>query len=245
MQELEAKGRIALVTGANKGIGFETARALAAKGATVLIGARDLAAGQKAAEAIVAEGGSAEAVQIEITDEASAAAAAALIGERFGKLDVLVNNAAVSLEKGREPSEADITLLRQMYDTNVVGTVIVTNAMLPLLRKSDAARIVNMSTGLASFALTAAPDSPFASIRHLGYISSKAAVNSATIMYANELRASGIKVNAANPGLCATDLSAGKGQPASEGARVVVELALLGPDGPSGGFFDSKGKVPW
>ncbi len=245
MQPLEATGRIALITGANKGIGFETARALAAKGATVLIGARDLAAGTRAADAIVAEGGMAEAVQIEITNEASVAAAATRIGEKFGRLDILVNNAAVSLEKGREPSEADLGLLRQMYETNVIGTVAVTNAMLPMLHKSDAGRIVNMSTGLASFALTASPDSPFASIRHLGYISSKAAVNSATIMYANELRPSGTKVNAANPGLCATDLSAGKGQPASAGAAVVVELALLGPDGPSGGFFDSRGVVPW
>ncbi len=245
MDELDARGRIALVTGANKGIGYETAKALAAKGATVLIGARDLAAGLRAADQISAEGGTAEAVQIEITDAASVAAAATRIGEKFGRLDILVNNAAVSLEKGREPSEADIGLLRQMYDTNVVGTVIVTNAMLPLLRESDAGRIVNMSTGLASLSLTSAPNSPFASIRHLGYISSKAAVNSATILYANELRPTGIKVNAANPGLCATDLSANKGQPASDGARVVVELALLGPDGPSGGFFDSKGKVPW
>ena len=244
-EKLDPTGRIALVTGANKGIGFEIAKQLAGKGATVLVGARNAQAGAEAARAICDEGGKAEALQIDICDAASIAAAAALIEREFGKLDILVNNAGVSIERGKQPSEADIDLLRQTYETNVFGTVAVTNAMLPLLTKSDAGRIVNQSSGLGSFALNAGPDAPFAKMRLLAYNSSKAALNSVTIMLANELEGGSVKVNLANPGLCATDLSMGRGQPASEGAAVAVELALGGVDGPNGSFVGATGNVPW
>lgn len=244
-EPLDPSGRIALVTGANKGIGFEIARQLAAKGATVLVGARREEAGVQAAAAIRAEGGMAEPVRLDISDAGSIAAAVSGIEAQFGRLDILVNNAGVSIERGKQPSEADIGMLRETFETNVFGTVAVTNAMLPLLQKSDAGRIVNMSTGLASFALTAGPAAPFSAMRLLAYNSSKAALNSATITLANELDGSPVKINLANPGLCATDLSMGRGQPASEGAAVAVELALVGPEGPNGAFIGATGNVPW
>src|SRR5690606_13090978 len=135
-----------------------------------------------------------------------------------GRLDVLVNNAGISLAKDALPSETGLAEMRQVYETNVFGVVTMIQAMLPLLRKSDAGRIVNMSTGLASLALTRGPDGPMAFSRMLAYNSSKTALNAVTVQFANELAGTPIKVNAANPGLCATDLSDGKGRPASEGA---------------------------
>ncbi|MGD9812432.1 MAG: SDR family NAD(P)-dependent oxidoreductase [Sphingobium sp.] len=245
-EELDPAGRIALVTGANKGIGFEIAKAPSLSSATVLVGARDADAGEAAASAIRAQGGIAEHIRVDLTDVASIEAAARLIGDRYGRLDILVNNVGISVEERRsQPSETDVGLMRQTYETNVFGNVAMLTRMLSLLHKSDAGRIVNMSTGLASFALTAGPDAPFANIRLLSYSSSKAALNAITVMFANELRDSGIKVNAANPGLCATDISSGHGRPASEGAQIAVRLALLGPDGPTGGFFGDNGAVPW
>ncbi len=244
-QQLDAKGRIALITGANKGIGFEIARGLAEKGATVLIGARRPQAGEEAAQALRQEGWAAVPVTIDIVDEASVAAAAEQIAEQFGKLDILVNNAGISIERGKEPSESDVALMRETYETNVFGVVAVTNAMLPLLRKSDAGRIVNLSSGLGSFALRSGPDAPLSHMRSLAYNSSKTALNALTANYANEFEGTPIKINSANPGLCATDLTFGNGRPASEGAVAAVELALAGADGPNGGFFGDQGKVPW
>lgn len=244
-EQLDAKGRVALITGANRGIGFEIAKALAAKGATVLIGARKAESGIEAMNAIREKGGTAEVIPIDLVDQASITAAAAQIEDQFGRLDILVNNAGISMERGKEPSESDVGLMRQTYETNVFGTVAVTNAMLPLLRKSDAGRIVNVSTGLASFALRSGPDAPFSHMRSLAYNTSKAAVNAVTLNYANELEGSSVKINAANPGLCATDLTGGKGRPAEQGAAAAVELALIGADGPNGGFFNDEGRIPW
>ncbi len=244
-QQLDAKWRVALITGANKGISFEIAKALAEKGAIALIGARKPQAGIEAADTLKAEGWAADPVVIDITDEASVVAAALQIGKQFGKLDILVNNAGISVERGREPSESDVGLMRQTYETNVFGVVAVINAMLPLLRKSDAGRIVNISSGLGSFALRAGPDAPLSHMRALAYNSSKTALNALTANYANELEGTPIKINSANPGLCATDLTHGNGRPASEGAVPAVELALAGVDGPNGGFFGDQGAVPW
>ncbi len=244
-EQLNPTGRIALVTGGNKGIGFEIAKGLAAKGVTVLIGARNVSAGEEAAKALRDTGAKADAVKIDLTDEEAISAAAAHIEKQFGKLDILVNNAGISIERGKEPSESDVGLMRETYETNVFGTVAVTNAMVPLLRKSDAGRIVNVSSGLASFALRAGPQAPLSSMRSLAYNSSKTALNAATANYANEFEGSSLKINSANPGLCATDLTKGNGRPAEEGAAIAVELALVGPDGPNGGFFDDKGPVPW
>lgn len=245
MSELDAAGRLALITGANKGIGFEIARGLALKGATVLLGSRGDAAGEAAANILQSEGLDVRFIRIDVTDPESIAAAALRIGADWGRLDILVNNAAVSPEHGVPPSEASLKLMREAYETNVFGLVAVTQAMLPLLLVSDAGRIVNMSTGLASLTLTSGREAPFSFSRLLSYNSSKTAVNGVTVAFANELMDTPIKVNAANPGLCATDLSSGKGRPPSEGAAVAIGLALLGPDGPTGGLYGDQGQVPW
>ncbi|MBC2776660.1 SDR family NAD(P)-dependent oxidoreductase [Parasphingopyxis marina] len=238
-------GRIALVTGANKGIGREIAKGLAEGGATVLLGARNAEAGRAAAEELAAKGLSVEFLAVDITDADSVGNAASEIEKRFGRLDILVNNAGISVDKGAPPSQADLGLMRDTYETNVFGVVAMIQAMLPLLRKSDAGRIVNMSTGLGSLTLTRGADAPLSFSRLLAYNSSKTAVNAVTVQFANELLDTPIKVNAANPGLCATDLSNGNGRPPSEGAAVAIELALLDADGPTGGHYGDTGPVPW
>jgi len=245
MPGAEATGKIALVTGANQGLGFEIARGLGRKGATILLGARKAGAGEAAAATLRAEGLDAHVLPIDVTDAASIAAAAARIAADWGRLDILVNNAAVSLDKDSRPSTADLDLMRETYEANVFGLVAVTQAMLPLLRKAPAGRIVNMSTGLASLTLSSGRAAPFSFSRLLAYNSSKTAVNGITVQFANELLDTPIKVNAANPGLCATGLSGGKGRPASEGAAVVLGLALLGEDGPTGGLFGDGGQMAW
>ena len=237
--------KVALVTGANRGIGFEIARQLAQQGVTVLLGARNQAAGDEAASRLAAEGLDVIGQQIDVSNAASISAAAQDIESRFGKLDILVNNAGISIEKGVAPSDADIELMRQTYETNVFGPVAVIQAMLPLLRKSPAGRIVNMSTGLASLALTSGPDAPMHRMQLLSYNSSKTALNAVTVQFANELFDTPIKVNSANPGLCATELSSGKGRPPADGATVAVRLALLDSDGPTGGMFGEEGQTPW
>jgi NAD(P)-dependent dehydrogenase (short-subunit alcohol dehydrogenase family) len=241
----EAAGRVALVTGGARGIGFEIARSLGGKGAIVLIGARDPVAGEDAAAGLRGEGMDAHFLPLDVTDRTSIDAAAARIVERWGRLDILVNNAAVSLERDVPPSAADLDLMRQTYEANVFGLVAVTQAMLPLLRAAPAGRIVNMSTGLASLKLSSGRGAPFSFSRLLSYNTSKTAVNGITVQFANELLDTPIKVNAANPGLCATDLSNGKGRPPAEGAAVAVRLALLGEDGPTGGLYGDDGQVPW
>jgi NAD(P)-dependent dehydrogenase (short-subunit alcohol dehydrogenase family) len=246
MNAADTLGRkFALVTGANKGIGFEIARGLAERGIAVLIGARDEAAGLEAAAALHRQGLAADAIQLDVTDPASVARAAETISDRWGRLDVLVNNAGILLGKEELPSTTELALMRQVYETNVFGVVAVIQAMLPLLRESSAGRIVNMSTGLASLTLTRGPEAPMSQSRLLAYNSSKTALNAVTVQFANELAGTPIKVNAANPGLCATELSGGKGRPASEGAAVAMELATLDADGPTGGLFGDSGPVPW
>jgi NAD(P)-dependent dehydrogenase (short-subunit alcohol dehydrogenase family) len=240
----EGGRKVALVTGANKGIGFEIAKGLAERGFAVLVGARNAEAGSAAAEALQAAGLEAEAIVIDVTDAASLRQAAETIGSRWGRLDVLVNNAGISLGKDALPSTTDLDLMRQVYETNVFGVVAAIQAMLPLLRNAEAGRIVNMSTGLASLALSRAPG-PMSFSRLMAYNSSKTALNAVTVQFANELDATPIKINAANPGLCATELSGGKGRPPSEGASVAIRLATLDADGPSGGLFGDAGPVPW
>lgn len=242
---MEEDRRVALVTGATKGIGFEIAKGLAEQGLKLLLGARDLARGQAAADRLRAHGLDVEALVIDVADGASVCAAAESISANIGRLDVLVNNAGISLGKDSLPSDADLGELRTVYETNVFGTIAVIQAMLPLLRKSEAGRIINMSTGLASLALTRGPDAPMSFSRLLAYNSSKTALNAVTVQFANELQNTAIKVNAANPGLCATDLSGGKGRPPAEGAKVAIALALLDGDGPTGGHFGDAGQMPW
>jgi NAD(P)-dependent dehydrogenase (short-subunit alcohol dehydrogenase family) len=237
---------VALVTGANKGIGYEIARGLGESGATVLVGARDGRRGAVAAEKLATEGITAVPVELDVTDPVSVSVAAALIGREYGKLDILVNNAGVLVERGQKPSAMPIEAVQRLYETNVYGVIRVTNALLPLLRLSAAGRVVNLSSELGSLAITSDPGSPYAQFPLLAYNSSKSALNSITVSYANELRDTSIKVNAADPGYCATDLNghAGPRTPA-QGAIAAVRLALLPPDGPTAGFFSDEGPQPW
>jgi len=238
--------KVALVTGANKGIGYEIAARLSAAGMTVLAGARDAERGQAAAARLAQAGGTAVHVPLDVTDAASVAAAAKWIEQEYGRLDVLVNNAGILLDLGSKPSETPVETLRRTYESNVVGVVAVTNAMLPLLRRSPAARIVNMSSELGSLTSTSDPQHPFSQFPLLAYNSSKSALNSITVSYANELKDTSVKVNAADPGYCATDLNRHSGpRTAAQGANVAVALATLDPDGPTGGYYSEDGPVAW
>ncbi|MFF4020836.1 SDR family oxidoreductase [Streptomyces sp. NPDC001843] len=240
------EGRIALITGANKGLGLETARQLGARGATVLLGARDLRRGKPAADALAAEGLDAHPLLLDVTDPACVADAAAWIDERYGRLDILVNNAGITGAFSGPPSAATAGQLRKVYETNVFGVLTVTNAMLPLLRRSPAGRIVNVSSTVGSLTLNADFTSEFAGYNLVTYQSSKTALNALTIAYAKELRDTPIKVNAANPGFTATDMNNHRGhQTVEEGVVTAVRLALLGPDGPTGTSQDDTGTVPW
>jgi NAD(P)-dependent dehydrogenase (short-subunit alcohol dehydrogenase family) len=237
--------RVAVVTGANKGIGLEIARQLARGGITVFLGARDEARGRAAAEKLRAEGLDARPLRLDVTDDRSVAAAASLLERETGRLDVLVNNAGVAIDDA-PPSRLSADVLRRTYETNVFGVVRVTQAFLPLLRRSAAGRIVNLSSGLGSLALNSDPSWVFAPAKYLAYNSSKTAVNAITVQFAHELRDTPIKVNAADPGYVATDMNRHQGVRSVElGAATPVRLATLPPDGPTGGYFNDEGPVPW
>jgi NAD(P)-dependent dehydrogenase (short-subunit alcohol dehydrogenase family) len=247
---------IALITGANKGIGLETARLLGARGTTVLVGARDAERGRRAEHALREDGADAHAVALDVTDEDSARRVAEWVESRYGRLDILVNNAGIARGDGDgRPSGTTLATLRTVYETNVFGVVAVTNAMLPLLRRAPAARVVNVSSEVGSVGSMTDPESPLWPIASLPYPSSKSALNMVTAMYAKELRDTPIKVNAANPGYCATDLNRHSGfRTAVQGAEVSVHLATLPADGPTGtlwgylwttGGGDAYGVLPW
>jgi NAD(P)-dependent dehydrogenase (short-subunit alcohol dehydrogenase family) len=223
-----------LITGANKGLGFETARQLAAAGHHVWIAARDVTRGQHAADAL-----DARFVQLDVTDDASVAAAAATLA----KLDVLVNNAGIS--GGRiTASEATADHMRAVFETNVFGPVRVMHAFLPLLARSAAPVVVNVSSGLGSLGLAADPDGPWSGFNFPVYSSSKAALNMLTIQYAAAFPR--MRISSVDPGYTATDFNAHRGaQTVEQGAATIVRYALTGPDGPTGGFFDATGGVPW
>lgn len=236
----------ALVTDANRGIGFEIARGLGQMGIVVLLGCRNPALGKKAAERLQGEGLRAEVVFLDVTDPAMSQAAAKDIAARFGRLDILVNNAGILLERGVKPSTVDLAVVRRIYDVNVFGVMAITQAMLPLLAKSPRGRIVNVSSTLGSLTQAAQANSPSSGFVLLGYCSSKTALNSVTVQFANELRCTGIKVNAACPGYCATDLNGHAGpRSAKQGAQTPIRLATLPNDGPTGGFFNDSGAVNW
>jgi NAD(P)-dependent dehydrogenase (short-subunit alcohol dehydrogenase family) len=237
--------RVAVVTGANKGIGLEIARQLAREGITVFLGARDEARGRAAAEKLRAEGLDARALRLDVTDDRSVAEAASRVEKDAGRLDILVNNAAIAIDDG-PPSRISGELLRRTYETNVFGVVRVTQAFLPLLRRSDAGRIVNLSSGLGSLALNSDPSWAFTSVKYLAYNTSKTAVNAITVQFAHELRDTPIKVNAADPGYVATDMNRHQGlRSVEQGAATPVRLATLPADGPTGGYFNDEGPVPW
>jgi NAD(P)-dependent dehydrogenase (short-subunit alcohol dehydrogenase family) len=238
--------RIALVTGANKGIGLEIARQLGKCGMTVYVAARDRGRGTAAVKKLQGEGLAARFVELDVLREETIRAAAATIEAAHGRLDVLVNNAGIADRGDGPPSRADLDAVRRTLLTNFVGPAAVAQAMLPLLRRSPAGPIVNVSSGLGSLAQNADPEWPSAWAKFLGYSASKAALNMLTVQLAFELRDTPIKVNAADPGYTATDLNDHRGtQTVEEGAAEAVRLALLPADGPTGGYFSSAGPVPW
>ncbi|WCK56863.1 SDR family oxidoreductase [Aneurinibacillus sp. Ricciae_BoGa-3] len=235
-----------LITGGNKGIGFETARQLGKLGFTILIGSRDASRGQEATAKLMTEKIDAKAITLDVTNLDSIQSAVKQIDEQYGSLDVLINNAGISLDGGVSPSQLELINLKRTYETNVFGMFSVTKAMLPLIKKSPAGRIVNLSSGLASLTLNSDPESEFYGLNLLAYMSSKTAVNALTVLFSKELSTTSIKINSADPGFTSTDLNGHSGyRSVEQGASIVVKLATLANDGPTGGFFDENGVVPW
>ncbi|QES04427.1 SDR family NAD(P)-dependent oxidoreductase [Streptomyces venezuelae] len=237
--------RIALVTGANKGIGYEIAAGLGSLGWRVGVGARDEQRRDTAVEKLRAAGTDAFGVPLDVADEASAVAAAELIADRAGGLDVLVNNAAITGGMPQTPTTVDPATVRAVVETNVIGVIRVTNAMLPLLRGSASARIVNMSSSVGSLVLQTTPGIDMGPAL-VAYSASKTFLNAVTVHYAKELGDTGILVNSGCPGYTATDLNGFQGvRTPRQGAAIAIHLATVPDDGPTGGFFDDGGTVPW
>ncbi|HEY1176460.1 MAG TPA: SDR family NAD(P)-dependent oxidoreductase [Phytomonospora sp.] len=233
-----------LITGANKGLGFETARRLVAEGHTVFVGSRDAVRGERAAEAL-----GARAVQLDVTDDESVAAAVKAV-EAAGGLDVLVNNAGAQHEMDAAgavvvgAAEVTADVMRATFEVNVFGLVRVTHAFLPLLRRSAAGVVVNVSSGLGSLSKVADPSTPMHRYPGVAYPASKSTVNMLTVQYAKAFPE--LRVNAVEPGYTATDLNARTGfQTVEEGAEMIVRMALVEPDGVTGGYFDGEGAIPW
>jgi NAD(P)-dependent dehydrogenase (short-subunit alcohol dehydrogenase family) len=240
---------VALVTGANRGLGREIARQLAHRGATVWLGSRDRQAGDAAAAVIAREDLRVTVVHLDVTDPATVRGAAARLRDEHGRLDVLVNNAGTMADvSALATTAAD---MRETFETNVFGVVTVINELLPLLRHSVAARVVNVTSTTASLTMTSeGADFGGNADARLDYTASKAALNMLTLQYARMFSAepslSHVKINAATPGYVATDLNDYAGtRSVEEGARVILELASLPQDGPTGGFFNDRGRVPW
>lgn len=247
---------VALVTGANQGIGLQIAREMVAHGYTVLVGSRHFERGEAAAREI---GPDAHPLQLDVTDQSSIDAAAARLRNEFGRLDVLIQNAAISrtnrqpgqtVEEGAKatrPSTVSLAEMRAVWDTNVFGVVAVYQAMLPLLRATPGARIVNVSSGVGSLTANSDPAYAYRTIFGPVYPASKTALNALTVAMAIELEPEGIKVNAVSPGFTKTNLNGYEGVDTLEqGAREAVRVALLGPDGPTGTFTRWENQtIPW
>jgi len=240
--------KIALITGANKGLGFEMARQLGQAGVSVLLAARDPQKGEAAAEKLRGEGLNAQFLKLDVTDPADHAAASAFLEQQFGRLDILINNAGISA-KGPDSGKVSTTtgeVMHRTFETNFFAPVALTQALLPLLMKSAAGRIVNMASILGSQTLHADPKSPIYNFKSLSYDASKAALNSFTIHLAHELKDTKIKVNSAHPGWVKTDMGTDAApMEIPEGAKTGVALALLGEDGPTGGVFHLGKTLPW
>lgn len=231
-----------LITGANKGLGFEAARRLVAAGHTVYAGSRSAERGRRAAEQ-----SGARFIQLDVTDDASVTAAAKAV-EADGVLDVLVNNAGIeprTADGGFVPAtEVDAESVRTVFETNVFGQVRMLHAFLPLLQRSAAPVVVNVSSGASLTRDLADPDSPAHFYPDIAYPSSKAAVNMLTVQYSKAFP--GVKINAVDPGFTATDLNRHAGsQTVEEGAEIIVRMARIGPEGPTGGFFETGGTIAW
>ncbi len=239
--------KIALVTGATRGIGLETVRQLAQSGVHVLLAGRDAAKAAAAAAKLQQENLPVEAIALDVDDAGSIAATAAAVERSHGRLDILVNNAGILLDDlARAPSAQSLDVWRKTFDTNLFAVVAVTQAFLPLLKKSEAARIVNVSSILGSLTLHSDPTSGIYGFKVPAYNASKSALNAWTVHLAYELRDTPIKVNAIHPGYVKTDMNSGEGElDISEGAKSSVELALIGADGPTGSFTHLGQTLPW
>lgn len=240
--------KIALITGANKGLGFEMARQLAKAGNTVVVGARDSQKGEAAAEKLRGEGYDAQFLKLDVNKNEDHAAAAEWLQKKFGRLDILINNAGISAEElgSGTTSKTTADVLHRTFETNFFAPVALTQTLLPLLQKSEAGRIVNMSSILGSQTLHADPKSPIYGFKALAYDASKAALNSFTIHLAYELKDTKIKVNSAHPGWVKTDMGTDAApMEIPEGGKTGVALASLGEDGPTGGFFHLGETLPW
>lgn len=236
--------KIALITGANKGLGFEISRQLARLGIKVVMGVRDAIRGEVAVNQLLSDGLDVEFKCLDVTDAESIEAICVYIDKTYGKLDILINNAGVCLDSGQKSSEVSLEVIRQTLETNFIGAVAITQALLPLIYKSEAGRIVNMSSGRGSLTQHSDPNCHYA--KTLAYNSSKTALNSFTVMLAAELKDTAIKVNSADPDWCRTDMGTEAAtHSAKEGADTPVWLATLSAEGSTGGFFNSRNSVPW
>jgi NAD(P)-dependent dehydrogenase (short-subunit alcohol dehydrogenase family) len=246
-------GKVALITGGNRGIGLETAKELGRLGMTVVLAARDTTKGEAAAKKLREADITAESLKLDVTNPADYRAAYEYLDKKFGKLDVLVNNAGVMLESmernenaGQHTSKISPEVLRGTFDANFFAPIALTQALLPLIRKSDAGRIVNLSSILGSLTLHADPKSPIYDAKTFAYDASKTALNAFTVHLAHELKDTPIKVNSAHPGWVQTEMGGPNApMPLSEGGRTSVQLATLPADGPSGGFFHLGERLPW
>lgn len=241
------ENRVILITGANKGLGLETARQLGKAGHTVVMTGRDAQKIEQAAAQLVSEGINAHAVVMDVTQAASIEKAAEKVAEQFGKIDTLINNAGIGQDPHGQPlSSVSVNIWRSTFETNVFGVVAVTQAFLPLLKKSEAGRIVNVGSLLGSLAAHSDPNSPIYHFKMMSYDCSKSALNQLTVHLAYELSGTGIKVNTAHPGWVKTDLG-GEGAPMEivDGAKTSVYLATLPNDGPTGAFIHMQERLPW
>ena len=245
----QSTAKVAFITGANRGIGFETAKGLGELSITVVIGSRDLKKGQQAASELVAKGIQAEAIAYDADSATSASAAYDYLNTKYGKLDILVNNAGILVEPlvgGNNSSSVTTDVLKKTFQTNLFAVIELTQALLPLIKKSPAGRIVNLSSILASLTLHSMPNSPIDPAKAFAYNASKTALNAYTVHLAHELKDTSIKVNSAHPGWVKTELG-GEHAPmeVAESGKTSVQLATLDANGANGGFFHVGEALPW
>jgi NAD(P)-dependent dehydrogenase (short-subunit alcohol dehydrogenase family) len=236
MTRVMQKYPIAIVTGANRGIGLEVVRQLAAQGALVILGSREAEKGKAVTKSLAGDGLNVLSRQLDVTDPESIQCLAMQVEEEFERLDILVNNAGILYDTWEEASNADLATVQQAWETNTLGPWRMCQAFLPLLKRSEHGRIVNVSSGAGSLATMSGTPA---------YSTSKAALNAFTRLLAVELKGTGILVNSVCPGWVATEMGGAGGRPVKDGAASVVWAALLPDDGPSGGFFQDGQPIPW